>query len=104
MTVIAVLAVCAAIGMYGGRFLSPGRWLTLYFCGALWGMRSARRFSRIGGTSGRFVGILGGLAHTRCGSRAGAGQVEAAGGVGIPLAVLDTALATSTGSRTWSGC
>ena len=88
---VAGLAVCAAIGIYGERFLSPGRWLTLYFCGALW-ERSAFQPDQ-GGTSVAFVGILGGLAaYALLGREPELVRWKPQAAVSIPLAVLDTAL------------
>ena len=94
LTVIAVLAVCAAIGIYGERFLSPGRWLTLYFCGALSGHAIGEAFQPDqGGTSVAFVGILGGLAaYALLEREPELVRWKPQAAVGIPLAVLDTAL------------
>jgi hypothetical protein len=52
VSIIAVFALCAAIGVYAERFLSPLRWLTLYLCGALVGHGIGEAFQPLeGGTS-----------------------------------------------------
>ena len=62
VSVVLVFATCAAIGVYAEHFLSAGRWLTLYLCGALAGHGIGEAFQPLqGGTSVAFVGILGGL-------------------------------------------
>jgi membrane associated rhomboid family serine protease len=58
-----VFVLCAVIGIYAERFLSPARWLTLYLCGAVAGHAIGEAFQPLeGGTSVAFVGILSGLA------------------------------------------
>jgi hypothetical protein len=94
VTVFLVFAVCAAIGIYGERFLSPGRWLTLYLCGALAGHGIGEAFQPLqGGTSVAFVGILGGLAsYSLLEREPELVRWKPQAAIAVPLAILDTAL------------
>jgi membrane associated rhomboid family serine protease len=89
-----VFVACAMIGAFAERILSPGRWLTLYFCGALTGHAVGEAFQPLqGGTSVAFVGILGGLAaYALAGRDPRLARFRVQAAVGIPLAILDTAL------------
>lgn len=94
VSVVLVFAVCATIGVYAERFLSPGRWLSLYLLGALSGHAIGEAFQPLeGGTSVAFVGILGGLAaFSILGADPRLDRWWRQALVAIPLAVADTAL------------
>ncbi len=93
-SVVLVFAACAMVGVFAERILSPGRWLTLYLCGALAGHAVGEAFQPLGGgTSVAFVGILGGLApYALAGRDPRLARFRVPAAVGIPLAILDTAL------------
>jgi rhomboid protease GluP len=94
VNVVLVFAVCAAIGIYGERFLSRRRWLTLYLSGALAGHAIGEAFQPLeGGTSVAFVGILGGLAaYSLLEYEPALVRWKPQAAIAIPLAILDTAL------------
>lgn len=94
VNVVLVFVACAAIGIYGERFLSRRRWLTLYLCGALAGHAIGEAFQPLeGGTSVAFVGILGGLgAYSLLGYKPALVRWKPQAAIAIPLAILDTVL------------
>jgi hypothetical protein len=94
VNVVLVFVVCAAIGIYGERFLSRRRWLTLYLCGALAGHAIGEAFQPLeGGTSVAFVGILGGLAaYSLLEYTPALVRSKPQAAIAIPLAILGTVL------------
>jgi Rhomboid family len=104
-SVVLVFAVCAVVGVFAERILSPGRWLTLYLCGALVGHAVGEAFQPLGGgTSMAFVGILGGLAaYSLAGRDPRLARFRPQAAIGIPLAILDTALGDIHGAPYLAG-
>jgi hypothetical protein len=93
LVVLAVFALCAAIGMVGEQVFSPQRWIALYLVGALVGHGIGELFQpREGGTSVAFMGILGGLAAYALRSNSVPTPLRVEAALAIPLAILDTVL------------
>lgn len=105
VTVLAVFALCAAIGAFAERLLSRRRWIAVYAVGALAGHSIGEAFqSHQSGTSVAFFGLLGGLAAyalLRRDPRLYRWRIHAA--VAIPLTVLDIALKDIHGAAFLAG-